>query len=127
MNAEQMEEIRRQAGNDPERMVELVVDYHLANTYNGDVNAYVDAMGRTVDGLKTIAEFGRSIVGVLGYLNELQRRGASAANLGAVYEKIDAKIEAFKPPPPNAKGARRRATRGRRARKATRRGRHGRS
>ena len=125
MNAEQLEEIRRQAGDDPIRMTELVVDYHLANTYNGNVNAYVDALGRTVDGFQTIADFGRGIVGLLGFLNELQRRGASPANLLAVREKIDAKIEAFKPPPPNARGARRRAKTGRRGKKGTRRGRRG--
>jgi hypothetical protein len=123
MNAQQLAEIQRQAGDDPILMAQLVVDYHLANTYNGNVNAYVDALGRTVDGWETIAEFGRGIVGLLGFLNELRGRGASAANLLAVREKIDAKIEAFKPPPPNARGARRRATRGRRGRKATRRGR----
>lgn len=130
MNAEQMEEIRRQANGNPQRMVELVVDHHLANSYGGDVNAYVDGLGRSAD---TLIERGLvdGIAGLLPFLMELRRRGADVERIRPILDRIMAAVEAASqaaaPPPAKATGARRlRKTKtGRRVRKGTRRGRKG--
>jgi hypothetical protein len=121
MNAAQLAEIQRQANGDPARMVELIVDHHLANTYGGNVNAYVDALGRNVDNMQEA----QTVMGVLPFLAELESRGAAQANLDAVIEKMRTKLKSFAPPPKQATGARRRAKTGRRGKKGTRRGRRG--
>jgi hypothetical protein len=102
-------------------MLELIVDYHLANTYGGDVNAYVDRLGNNVATMPDA----QTVMGTLPFFLELEARGAAEANLNAALEKVKAKLESFKPPPAKATGARRRAKTGRRARKGTRRGRRG--
>jgi hypothetical protein len=122
MNAEQMREIQRQANGDPQRMVELVVDHHLANTYNGDVNAYVDALGRNVE---TMVDRGQraGLGGVLPFLTELHARGADRNRMRPILVQIMEAMAAA-PPPAKSMGARRRAKTGRRARaRTTRRGR----
>lgn len=125
MNAQQLEAIRQEANGDPQRMIELIVDYHLANTYGGSVNAYVDRLG---DNVATMPD-AQTVINALPFFLELEARGASEANLVAALDKVKAKLASFAPPPPKPQGARRlRKTRkGRRARKTTRRGRSGRS
>jgi len=123
MNAEQLAEIQRQANGDPQRMVELIVDHHLAHTYAGDVNAYVDGLGRSVERMPSL----EGIQGLLPFLAELRRRGAAQDRITAVIALIRAKIAA--PPSEKAVGARRlkKTKTGRRVRKGTRRGRTARS
>ena len=127
MNAEQLAEIQRQANGDPQRMVELIVDHHLANTYAGDVNAYVDGLGRSVERMPSL----EGIQGLLPFLAELKRRGAAQDRITAVIALIRAKMAALAAPPEKeAIGARRRLKKtktGRRVRKGTRRGRTARS
>lgn len=123
MNAAQMAEIQRQANGDPRRMIELVVDYHLANTYDS-LDAYVDRLG---DNVATMPD-AQTVMGTLPFFLELERRGATEANLVTALDKVKAKLASFAPPPAKAQGARRlRSKTGRRARKATRRGRTRRS
>jgi hypothetical protein len=122
MNAEQLARIQQQANGDPQRMVELIVDHHLATTYNGDVNAYVDGLGQSVARMPSL----EGIQGLLPFLAELKRRGAAQDRIAAVIALIRSKIAA--PPSEKAVGARRSKTKtGRRVRKGTRRGRTARS
>ena len=120
MNAQQLQAIRQQANGDPQRMIELIVDYHLANTYGGSVDAYVDRLG---DNVTTMPD-AQTVMSTLPFFLELEARGASEANLVTALDKVKAKLASFAPPPKAAMGARRvRSKTGRRARKTTRRGR----
>ena len=123
MNADQLEAIRQQANGDPGRMVELIVDYHLANTYGGNVNAYVDRLG---DNVATMPDE-ETVLNTLPFFIELESRGAAEANLIAALMKVKEKLASFAPSTPrrtSSGAARVRKTKtGRRVRKATRRGR----
>jgi hypothetical protein len=120
MNAAQLAEIQRQANGDPNQMLNLIVDHHIANTYGGDINAYVDSLARNVDRMTDA----QSVMGTLPFFLALEARGADEANLTAALERVRAKLASFRAPPPAAGvGARRRAKTGRRGKKGTRRGR----
>ena len=83
MNAQQLQAIRQQANGDPQRMIELIVDYHLANTYGGSVDAYVDRLG---DNVTTMPD-AQTVMSTLPFFLELEARGASEENFWPPLQK----------------------------------------